>query len=46
MTQLVESLRRLYNEGKVSDATLEHLLISNKINKQEYVYIISAQNTI
>ena len=46
MTQLVESLQRLYQENKVSNQTLDRLLTDKKINQQEYNYIISAKNTI
>ena len=44
MTQFIESLCRLYKDGKVSDATLEKLLSDKKINKQEYLLIIAAKN--
>ena len=44
MSQLIESLCRLYRDGKISDATLERLLSDNKINKQEYTLIISVKN--
>ena len=44
MTQLVESLCRLYKDGKISNATLDRLLSSKKISKQEYTLIISAKN--
>ena len=44
MNQLIESLYRLYKDGKVSDATLDRLLSDKKINKQEYEFIISVKN--
>lgn len=44
MTQLVESLCRLYKDGKISNATLDRLLSNKKISKQEYTLIISAKN--
>lgn len=44
MTQFIESLCRLYKDGKVSNATLERLLADNKITKQEYAIIISVNN--
>lgn len=44
MTQLVDSLQRLYNDDKVSNKTLEKLLLEKKITKQEYEYIISVKN--
>ena len=46
MTQFVESLRRLYESGKIDDTKLNELLGSKKINTQEYDYIISAKNVI
>lgn len=42
MNQFVESLARLYKDEKVSDNTLNRLLLEKKINQQEYTYIISA----
>lgn len=44
MTQLIESLSRLYKDGKISNETLDRLLADNKISKQEYIIIISAKN--
>lgn len=44
MTQFVESLCRLYKDGKISNATLDKLLSSNKISKQDYTLIISVKN--
>lgn len=44
MNQFIESLCRLYKDDKVSKLTLDKLLTDNKINKQEYEYIISAKN--
>lgn len=44
MNNFVESLRRLYNAKKVNKDKLDELLSSNKINEQEYEYIISAKN--
>lgn len=44
MNPFVESLWRLYRDGKISKQKLDALLASKKINKQEYDYIISAQN--
>ena len=44
MNNFVESLRRLYNAEKVNKDKLDELLSSNKINEQEYEYIISAKN--
>lgn len=46
MNQFVDSLFRLYKDNKVSDKTLNNLLLSNKINKQEYDYIISAKKVV
>ena len=44
MNQFVESLWRLYKNSRVDDKKLNELLMSNKITKQEYEYIISAKN--
>ena len=44
MTQFVESLCRLYRANKVDMKKLDELLALNKITKQEYEYIISADN--
>ena len=44
MNQLIESLCRLYKDGKISNETLERLLSDNKINEQEYTLIISVKN--
>ena len=44
MNQFVESLWRLYKDNKVNDKKLNELLMSKKITKQEYDYIISAKN--
>ena len=41
MNQFIESLRRLYKDDKVSKLTLDKLLTDNKINKQEYDYILA-----
>lgn len=46
MSQFIDSLFRLYKDNKVSDKTLNNLLLSNKINKQEYEYIISAKKVV
>jgi hypothetical protein len=44
MNQFVESLYRLYKTYKIDIKQVERLIVSNKINKQEYEYIISAKN--
>ena len=44
MNQFVESLSRLYKTEKINMEKLGELLASNKINKQEYEYIISAKD--
>ena len=44
MTQFIESLCRLYTSNKIDVKQLDKLLISKKITKQEYDYIISAKN--
>lgn len=42
MNQLIESLARLYNDGKVQRKTLENLLANKKISKPEYEYILAS----
>lgn len=44
MSQFVESLYRLYKNDKLNQVKLDELLLSKKINQQEYDYIISAKN--
>lgn len=44
MNQLIESLCRLYKDGRISKATLDRMLSDNKISKQEYTLIISVNN--
>lgn len=44
MSQFVESLCRLYKAEKIEKDKLDVLLSSNKINKQEYEYIISVKD--
>lgn len=44
MTQFIESLYRLYQNGKIDDKMVTKLLSTKKITKQEYDYIISARN--
>ena len=44
MNQLIESLWRLYRDNKIDTKKLDALLVSKKISKQEYDYIISAKN--
>ena len=46
MTQLIESLCRLYKGNKVSIESLNRLLNYKKITKQEYEYIISARSVM
>ena len=46
MSQFVESLFRLYKMDKVNIGQLDILLISKKINQQEYNYIISAKKEV
>ena len=44
MNQLIESLCRLYKDGKISNDTLGRLLSDKKISAQEYDLIISVKN--
>lgn len=46
MNQFVESLRRLYIAGSINAQKIEDLFAANKINQQEYDYIISAQREV
>ena len=41
MTIIVESIKRLYRDGKVTIEKIDQLLNEKKINKEEYNYIIS-----
>ena len=41
MTTFVESLKRLYNQGKVSKAKLDSYLVGGKLTQEEYDYIIA-----
>lgn len=41
MSAMVESLKRLYSQGKVSIMKLDEMLSSGKISQEEYNYIIS-----
>jgi hypothetical protein len=42
MTEFVESLCRLYAEGRVTKTVIDSFLQSGKINREEYDYIIIA----
>ena len=46
MSQFIESLVRLYKVDKINIGQLDILLISKKINQQEYNYIISAKKEV
>ena len=39
MSIFVESLKRIFHDGKVSEEKLQQLLKENKINKEEFDYI-------
>lgn len=41
MTIIVESIKRLYKDGKVPIEKINQLLNEKKINKEEYDFIIS-----
>lgn len=41
MNQFVESLCRLYKDGKIDEEKLKELLSKEKINQREYDYIAS-----
>mgnify|MGYP003371510529 CR=1 FL=1 len=40
MTQLVESLKRLYEKEKISKEKLQSMIVKNTITSYEYRYII------
>ena len=40
MRTLVESLRRLYKNGRVTDEQLQDMIERNIITKEEYNYIV------
>jgi hypothetical protein len=40
MSRLVESLKRLYTQGKVSEDKLNEMVMSGKISKEEFEYIL------
>lgn len=42
MRALVESLRRLYKAGKITDEKVAELLTEGKITQEEYEYIMGA----
>lgn len=46
MSQFVESLTRLYRMNKIDENKVKELLITKKINQQEYDYIISAKKAV
>ena len=41
MNQFVESLRRLYQDNKVSKETVNRLFLEDKITEEEKIYILS-----
>ena len=41
MSRFVESLKRLYKAGRVTDEKLQALLSNGEITQEEYDYIIS-----
>jgi phospholipid N-methyltransferase len=46
MSQFVESLTRLYQNNRIDETKLKELLTTNKINQQEYNYIVSAKEAV
>ncbi len=46
MSQFVNSLYRLYGASKINKEKLDALLVSNKITRNEYEYIISAKEVV
>jgi hypothetical protein len=43
MRRFVESLKRLYKAGRVTEIRLQALLNNNEITQEEYDYIISTK---
>ena len=46
MNQFIESLYRLYKDKKVNKEKIDELLSKEKIDQQEYDYIISADEKV
>lgn len=46
MSQFIESICRLYVNNKIDKEKIDEFLSSNKINQQEYEYIISAKKEV
>lgn len=46
MSQFIASLTRLYQTNKIDENKLKKLLVTKKINQQEYEYIISAKRVV
>jgi hypothetical protein len=46
MNQFVESLTRLYMKNKIDETKLTELLAINKINQQEYDYVVAAKKVV
>ena len=46
MSAFIESLQRLYQMRKINKEKLAALLVSNKITKAEYDYILSANQVV
>lgn len=44
MTEFVESLKRLYVHGKVTDVILKRLVESKKISTEEFNYIVGKED--
>ena len=40
MSTMVESLKRLYGQGKVTKAKLDTMLADGKLTQEEYDYIV------
>lgn len=44
MRRFVESLKRLYKTGRVTNERLQELLNNNEITQEEYNYITESEN--
>lgn len=46
MNQFVESLKRLYKDGKVTEEKIVELYVSGKINEEEKLYILDVKQVL
>lgn len=46
MNQFVESLKRLYKDGKVTEEKIVKLYVSGKITEEEKMYILDVKQVL